>query len=281
MSDFSFGRNLDLPKHTGDLCKNFNYYEWDLSELELPSYTEIYSWVKQIEEEVGIIGFRSHGKNSPDYKGFSLVYNPKFTGKEKGIYHQTLGDKGLQSAYSQISNMEAGGDQALNCRNSYYDTYGFTHKPPLIKKLFKPIFDNIEGAILRSRVSYLYSDFFNYDIPKKCWHIDEAGYQLVRLIIPVKTTDNFVIRIHGEDELGNRIDNMQFTPKLGKAYTWNNRIPHQMAPLVKKPEDDPRIYVIIGFSPWFNYDYDTNQFYRGENWGYPIDLIMKHKLFLK
>lgn len=281
MNDWCFGRNLDLPKKFDNLCKEFKYYEWNLSDLEFPSHMEINSWVKEIEKEVGIIGFRSHGKNCLDYKGFSLVYNPNFVGQEQGIYHQTLGDKSLQSSYNQISNMHAGGDTSINCTNSYYDTYGFTHKPPLVEKLFDPIFSKIEGAILRSRVSYLYSEHFNYDIPTKCWHVDETGYQLVRLIIPVKTSNNFVIRIDGDDELGNEIHNMEFSPELGKVYTWNNRIPHQMAPLEKKVNDDPRIYVIIGLSPWFNYDYDTNQFYKNENWGYPIDLIMQHQLFIK
>ena len=266
---------LPLPKNPEELCKNFTLYEFTTEELGFPSYEEIYASVKRVEAEIGTQGFMIKGKESIGYGGFSLVYNPNYKGANPSLYHQTLGDPNLLTAESQDENRKSN-SQIYEGKDSYYDTYGFTNRMPLIEKNFGNIFNKIDGAIMRSRVSYLNSADFRFENPKQNWHIDEFAWQMIRVIIPVKTSDNFVIRINGDDGLGNKLENVEFSPELGKVYMWNNRIPHQMAP--QEVRDDPRIYVIIGFSPWFNFV--NNQYTPNDNWGYPISTIVENKLFL-
>lgn len=270
-----YRNKLPLPKNPESLCKNFTLHEFTLEELGFPSHQEIYQSVKNVENKIGTQGFMINGKESIGYGGFSLVYNPNYKGANPSLYHQTLGDPNLLTASSQEENTLAK-SKIYDGKDSYYDTYGFTHRMPIIQEEFGSIFDNIYGAIMRSRVSYLYSSHFKFNNPKQNWHIDEYAWQMIRLIIPVKTSDNFIIRIHGDDALGNHLKNVEFCPELGKAYMWNNRIPHQMAPL--EVRDDPRIYVIIGFSPWFNYE--NGEYIPNDNWGYPIETIVKNNLFL-
>ena len=267
---------LPLPENPESLCKNFTHYEFTTEELGFPTYQDLYKSVKEIESEIGTQGFMINGKESEGYGGFSLVYNPDYKGDNTSIYHQTLGDPKLITAASQHENKKAQ-SKIYEGKDSYYDTYGFTHRMPIIEKHFGSLFNKIHGAIMRSRVSYLHSKSFRFDNPKQNWHIDEYAWQMIRIIIPVKTSDNFVIRMNGDDSLGNSIDNLEFSPELGKVYMWNNRIPHQMAPIDIK--DDPRIYIIIGFSPWFNFE--NNQYVPNENWGYPISTIVENQLFIQ
>jgi len=267
---------LPLPENPEELCKNFTLHEFTTEELGFPSYEEIYSSVKRAEAEIGTQGFMINGKESVGYGGFSLVYNPNYKGANPSVYHQTLGDPNLLTAASQDENQKAN-SQIYEGKDSYYDTYGFTSRMPLIEENFGSIFSQIHGAIMRSRVSYLNSSDFNFNNPKQNWHIDEYAWQMIRVIIPVKTSDNFVIRLNGEDGIGNKLENVEFSPELGKVYLWNNRIPHQMAPL--EIRDDPRIYLIIGFSPWFNFK--DGKYVPNENWGFPISTIVENQLFIQ
>lgn len=265
---------LPLPENPESLCKDFTLHEFTTEELGLPSYQDLYTSVKSVESQIGTQGFMINGKESEGYSGFSLVYNPNYKGANPSLYHQTLGDPNLLTASSQDDN-QAAASTIYEGKDSYYDTYGFTHRLPIIEDHFGSVFNKIYGAIMRSRVSYLYSSDFRFDNPKQNWHIDEYAWQMIRLIIPVKTTDNFVIRIDGDDGIGNSLKT-EFSPELGKVYMWNNRIPHQMAPLEVK--DDPRIYIIIGFSPWFNFK--DGKYVPNENWGFPISTIVENQLFI-
>ena len=86
--------------------------------------------------------------------------------------------------------------------------------------------------------------------------------------------------MNGSDGFGNELKDYEVSLELGKAYIWNNRIPHQMAP--KKPSKvEPRINIIIGFSPWFNYNEEQDQFEESINWGIPISTIVNNDLWLK
>ena len=267
---------LPLPENPESLCKDFTLHEFTTEELGFPSYQELYESVKAVEAEIGTQGFMINGKESEGYGGFSLVYNPNYKGANPSLYHQTLGDPLLLTAASQNENQEAN-SQIYEGKDSYYDTYGFTCRMPIIEKHFGGVFNKINGAVMRSRVSYLDSARFDFNNPKQNWHIDEYAWQMIRIIIPVKTSDNFVIRINGDDGLGNTIENEEFAPELGKVYLWNNRIPHQMAPL--EVRDDPRIYIIIGFSPWFNFE--DGEYVPNDNWGYPISTIVENTLFIQ
>jgi hypothetical protein len=278
ISQHRIERITDYPENKEHLVQNYTWNEFTLEELGLPDYTVFYNWVKSIETQVGIEGWRSHnGLRSIQHQGFSLTYNKDFKNAEVSVFHQTLGNDASADFYSSQENKNVieGTDYGLD---TYYDTAGFRHVHPVIENYFGSVFKKLKGAVMRSRVGYLYSRNFNFDNPKSNWHIDERPWEMIRLTIPVKTTADYVIRMHGDDGFGNRISNYEHSLQLGKAYMWNNRIPHQMAP--KKISEDPRINIVIGFSPWFDYDPETDQFVRNTNWGIPISTIVKEKLFI-
>ena len=60
--------------------KDFEWIEYDLKDLGLPSVEQILNGVKKIESKVGLHSWR--GKTRPQhYKGFGLSYNPNFLDK--------------------------------------------------------------------------------------------------------------------------------------------------------------------------------------------------------
>lgn len=245
-------------------------------EFDYPDYENLLKAVRVIEAEVGIKKWQINNTESPCYAGFSLTYNPDFVG-EADIFHQTMGSKKVIDNFSRNVN---GATNLKILKNTYYDTYGFRKRHPIIEQYFGGLFSKIKGAIVRSRVAYLYSDTMDVNDPKRGWHIDEKQDTMLRFIVPVKTTDNFILEMDGEDSWGN---NASFVKKLelGKAYIWNNRIPHRVHALEHKPEEDPRINVIVGFSPWFDYDETEDAFLPNENYGKTVEEIVKGRLFLR
>ena len=255
--------------------KQNNVGNFIFEEFDYPEYNQLLQSVKKTEEIVTVDSWKMNDRESESYKGFSLTYNPDYTGSN-GVYHQTLGDGRITNNYSR----SVGSDNFKSIKNSYWDTYGFRNRHGIIEEQFGNLFSSIEGAIIRSRVAYLYSENVNPDDKKAGWHIDELQHTMLRYIIPVKTTDNFILEMHGDDGFGNSASFTK-TLTLGKAYCWNNRIPHRIQVVDKKPLEDPRINVIVGFSPWFNYDKEHDSFYPNQNYGKTVEEIVKGKLFLK
>ena len=272
-------RDLPLPDNPHDLIGNFTAHEFTLEELGLPTAEEIYKAVKEIEAEVGLIGFCTKGTEHKFYQGISLTYNPNYIGSHTSEYHQTLGDKQMYGSVDYAQNLIYSPDMYVGI-NSYYDSYGYNQIHPFIYDKLKGVFDKLQGAIVRSRVAYLYSKDLDLNYPDLFWHKDEPAWEMFRLVIPLKTTANFVIEINGKDDAGkNELYNYQFTPKIGKLYLWNNFMLHRQCALENKEEDDPRIYMIIGLSPWF--DMIDGKFVPNENWGWPVETIVKNQFFIK
>lgn len=255
---------------------NFKFNEFTLDELTLPSYDKILQGIKNIENVAGLKGWSKKTGASREYKGFSLTYNQDFYNKETSVFHQTFGDNNVSDPHSRTKN---GLDDFDTTKNTYYDTYGFRHIHSVVHDNLKDVFDKINGAVLRSRVGYFYSSVIPY--PNKMgWHIDEMQHTMLRLVIPVKTTDNYFLEIDGSDDYGNT-EKAEYTLELGKAYIWNNRIPHRVTARKKTYKDDPRIHVIVGFSPWFNYSKEEDCFYPNDNHGMTIEEIINEKRFIK
>ena len=267
------GFDSDLENPLGD----FTFHSWALDELDLPDEHYLLNAVRQVEKESGLQAWRVRDMEVEYYRGFSLTYNKDYIDPQRSVYHQTWGDYRTLSAFSKQESHNLGSN--LKGKNTYYDTYGFRHIKDIILQNFQPLFDKINGAILRSRVAYLYSEN-NVFHPKAAWHIDENQHHMLRLVIPVKTSKNFVLEIDGKDDYDNSIKERMHLP-LGNAYVWNNRIPHRVVPLEKIPEEDPRIHIVVGFSPWFNYYQDSDCFIKNENHGISISEILQNKLFIK
>jgi hypothetical protein len=255
--------------------EGFTFTEFSLEELGLPSSKEMLDSVIKIRNEIGVAHWRTGEQLSSNYFGFSLTHNSDYIDKNVSIYHQTWGSSLLSQSFA-YKNGKGNHD---DIKNTYYDTYGFRKILPVIDNHLGFLLNKFSLPLLRSRVAY-YNMFLKHPtVPN--WHVDEVPNQLLRINIPLQTSEEYVLNIDGSDEYGNNISLKNKHLEVGKAYLWNTRIPHGLTinKFCKNPKD--RIHLVLGFSPWFDYNSNTDSFVRSKNYGLPLKTIIKERLFLK
>ena len=253
-------------KNTDERQNDFGWYEFTLEELGLPSTNKILEGVKKIEQEVELQGWRTkHGVNKI-YKGFGITYNPTFFDKTENIYHQVWGSRLLDQYYG----LEKGAGDHTQIKDTYHDTFGFRKIDDVIQKHLGFFLNRFNFHISRSRVAYI----FGYgEEPKKegGWHVDEPTSQLLRINIPIQTSDEYVMQW----------DDKTYQLELGKAYLWNTKKPHRPTIIKKVETKEPRINIVMGLTPWLEYDNITDTYLKGKYFGKPIKEIVEEKLFVK
>lgn len=259
---------------SNDSIKNYTFQEFTLEELGLPTAQELLQRVLELEKEIGLQGWKIKGSESLSYRGFSLAYNPDFLDKDVSIFHQSMGSDNLTQSYGKKINLGT----HTQVKNTYYDSYAFRLKHELIENHLGFFLNKFRCSLVRSRVA-----FFNKfcGIPNDApMHQDEIPFQLFRINIPLQTSEEYILELKGTDEYGNEFDLVKHL-ELGKVYFWNTRIPHRVD--INKPCFNPkdRIHLVLGFSPWFDYDQSTDSFVASDLHGVPIDQIISKKLFLK
>ena len=246
--------------------KDFGWQEYTLEELKLPSAEKILNGVRFIEEQVNLQGWRTKHSTHERYKGFGLTYNPTFFDKSENIYHQVWGSKLLDQYYG----LQEGTGDFKQLKDTYHDTFGFRKIDDIIQKYLGFFLDRFNFHISRSRVAYL---FGHNQLPTKNagWHVDEPTCQLLRVNIPLQTSDEYAIQWNDKT----------YILEVGKAYLWNTRIPHRVA-IIKKPKmKEPRINVVLGLTPWLDYDKITDTYSKSKYYGKPVKEIVEEKLFVK
>jgi len=268
------GNEGGFPTDLRPSLKDYTFLEYTLEELGLPSAQELLNGVLEIEREVGLQGWLRQGQESKNYRGFSLTYNPDFLDSDHSIYHQTWGSNNL----TQIFGRKLGHGTHKQIKNTYYDSYAFRIIPPLVEKHLGNLLGKFSCPLIRSRVAYY--NMYGRKSGDSGWHVDEPPYHLFRMNIPLKTSSEYFVELKGEDDFGNSYD---YTTHLevGKAYFWNTRIPHRVGTSTATHKPSERIHLVLGFSPWFNFNPEEDAYEPSENYGKSIASIIKNKLYLK
>lgn len=263
---------LDIKSYS-KYMEGFDFYEFKLEELGLPSAEELLQRTLELEKEIGLHNWETSKNSYDDYKGFSLTYNKNYVG-DKSIYDQTLGSKITSQVYGYQNEV----NPIDHVKNTYYDTYAFKDIDLKIYQKYKNLFNKIYGTISRSRVSYLYPS--NITLPDNLGlHVDEWPFYLLRLNIPLQTNENHVLQTFGEDPLGNSL-NIEKHLEVGKCYIWNTKIPHQVTIKTETDDTTPRIHIVLGVIPWFDFDENSNSYIPNKNFKKPMAEIVNQKLFL-
>lgn len=256
-----------------ETLKDFTLTEFTLEDLNLPTSQEILQGVLAIKNEVGLQGWTTCDSVSENYKGFSLTYNPDFIDKSVSIYHQTWGSKNL----TQIFGRDDGLGTHTQLKNTYYDSYGFRVRLPLVDQHLGFLLDKFSMTLVRSRVAFL--NLYNQRPHSSGWHKDEYPNQLIRMIIPLQTSREYVLEVDGDDEHGNSSYIHRHLP-TGSLYAWNTRIPHRVGLRKRCIHNEDRIHLILGFSPWYNYNKEKDSYTKSDLYGMPISQIINEKHFL-
>jgi hypothetical protein len=253
--------------------KGFSFNEFTLEELGLPTAEELLKSVLAVKDEVGLVGWKTKGHEDRFYRGFSLTYNPDYYDADVSIHHQTWGSELLTQNFGKIKGL---GEHSF-IKNTYYDTYAFRKMPPAVEKHLSILKEKFSFPIFRSRVAFY--DAFLRRPNLNGYHVDEPPVHMFRINIPLQTSAEHILEIKGTDEFGNCLDLVQHL-EVGKAYIWNTRIPHKVD--VTRPvfQRQDRIHLVIGLSPWIDYDPETDLYSTSKCYGMSMVDIIKNKYFI-
>jgi hypothetical protein len=252
--------------------QDFLFYEFTLADLSLPPADELLAKTLEIKDQIGLQGWISNGKPSPTYKGFSLTYNPDFHDSSRSIYHQTWGSQFLTQNFGRVQGL--GNHSSI--KNTYYDTYAFRKRLDIVENHLGSLFSHFSCPLLRSRAAFL--RFPNFLNKKDGWHVDEPATHMLRINIPLQTSEEHILEINGDDGYGNSLVLTKHL-EVGKVYIWNTRIPHRIT--TTKFSTIERIHLVLGLGTWVSYDTDNDTFSKSQLHGLPLKTIVEEKMFLK
>jgi len=271
MYDNNYFNHVDRKQSLSKLT----FYEFTLNELGFPSADKILKGVKNIENKIGLQGWKTENYEQKKYRGFSLVYNPNFFDNKTSTYHQTWGHQLMTQTYSGWVNL--GNHKQI--KNTYYDTYAFRYIHNLIYENLKDVIDNLAMPLLRSRCAYLLPNEES-DPFKRGWHVDEPPTEMMRLNIPLQTCKGHELHIEGDDRFGNSYSTKKYL-EVGKVYLWNTNIPHTVGAHKGTNPNLDRIHLVLGMSTYFDYDKKKDCFKKNKFFGKNIHDIIVNKLFVK
>lgn len=227
--------------------------------FDIPALINI---VKDMTDRFEQLGWNSSDGRDPYYKGLSLVYNPDYAEQTDSNY-QTLGtekNSNTQFFYGQTQNF-------ATIRNSYFDSYAFRKPSPCVTET--AFYDFVKGFKrhpIRSRLATVFSKNMSKTSREKGgWHKDEMVFENLRINIPITTDETFLFEV---------VDRPKHHLAIGNVYSWDTNIPHRV--VVTTSEDRSRTHIVLGFSPWFDYDAEDDAYVSNEFFGemHPFDMLL-------
>ena len=207
-------------------------------------------------------GWRSTQGSNSAYTGFSLVYNPAHQ-DNLDIHASTLGTP--RNNRDEFFWNKVGNHDTL--KDSYFDGYGFnTPTPASQHSELGEFMKRCKSTRVRSRLSIINGSEFSSDPNRENrWHKDEPIFENIRINIPITTTHDYFFQIENRDPV--------HLP-VGRAYSWNTYIPHTV--FNTKPSDTRRIHLVLGFSPWWDYNPEDQSWTQNEFYGvkHPFDMLV-------
>lgn len=246
-----------------------------LDQLGLPPAEDILRGLLELEKTYPPSGWRTRDYVSQVYTGISTVYNKDYIESEVPLHTQTLGSSRLSQFYGKSKGMDGLFKQS---KNSYYDSYGFRNVLPEFRTHLD-IYNKFHGADSRGRFAYIHQHLVK--LPHNLgWHVDEFPYHILRINIPLRTTEEHILEIEGEDDCGFGMS-AKYHLEPGYGYIWNTRIPHRTTITKESSNTIPRIHLIMGICPWLEYVSEDDSYIPSKNWGIPVDKIVNERLFIK
>jgi hypothetical protein len=234
-------------------CKGIRLPKWGAKKVQLKHHLDLQKLKESIDFSIKKYGrhpWRSSEGESFRYSGFSLTYNPHHQ-DHPNINASSLGtikNKPEDFFYNSTSTHS-------EIKNSYFDSYAFTSRTPAASEGYLgEILNSCQRTIIRSRMMILDGKYFDEDTIEKYknaqpgdskfgWHRDEPIYVNLRINIPLTADEAFVFEMEKEQP---------YSLIPGYAYSWNTDIPHRV--WCKQKTNTERHNLIIGVSPWFDYD---------------------------
>lgn len=239
---------------------SFKIKDWDVEKMKnsIEEICQIYgefSWRPGKGVEKNVI-----------YKGFSLVYNPDLKDKTVDINASTFGSYDINP-----EDMPHGLSEGYHYKNTYLDSHGFWKPTPASEHGYLGEFlKRSKAQRVRSRVGIIHGELYQEENSKDGWHIDERIFQNLRINIPITTNEHMWFQFEHKKPV--HLD-------IGWAYSFDSFVPHRVYTTQNSPAQ--RIHLVLGYSPWFNYDEQEAAWYPNEFFGkkHPFDMLVDGDIF--
>lgn len=225
----------------------------NLEEIKIDTLTTL--------DKFGIKGWQTTRGESSTYGGLSIVYNPDLI-ESVDPNQQTLGTAINTPKEFFYGKME----RFCSPRNTYFDSYGFRKLSPSIENsnLKKFILD-FKLSPTRSRIAVLNGLNYNKVGEDFLWHKDEEIFENLRINIPIDTNEHFMFQLEEDKPIH---------LSYGKCYTWDTHRAHRV--YMTQTTEKKRIHLVLGFSPWINYNEEDDSFEINEFFGkvHPFEILL-------
>lgn len=231
---------------------NIDYKKlWESTSAALETYGD-HGWIKSDSD--------GGSSTSEIYTGFSLMYNPDHA-DVMNLHQSSLGT-------NRMVDFKFYQNDIAHKKNTYLDTLGFRRRTPASMTGYLGDFLNsFRSSLTRGRMSIIHADKFNDPSQLKTygWHHDESIFENLRLNIPMITDPIFKFQMK---------DGKPYHLETGKSYSWDTGLMHRV--FSDQIADKIRAHLVIGISPWFDYDETDDSWNINEYYGkiHPFDLLV-------
>lgn len=248
-----------------------------LLKFKLPESVNFQALVDDTYEALLTYGqwnYRLAGEGHMDlsYGGLGLTYNPSHVDGNTGDVHQQVqgnhnpGTVGVANPFSTYSSENMPDIK----RDTHYDTFGFATRTPASRfKSLGTFLDSFKCTMVRTAIRIIYAEQEGPVGDDKyagvTWHKDEPMTTNLRMNIPLVTHPDYVLEQEGYDPLH---------LEAGYGYSWDTNTLHRA--YAKTRTAPPRIHLMLGFSPWWEYNekfkvWRTNKFAGVKH---PLDMLV-------
>lgn len=211
--------------------------------------------------QFGFQGWQTSIGESRAYGGLSLVYNPDLV-ETVDPNQNTLGTKSNSPDKFYYGSTE----KFRSTRNTYFDSYGFRKLSPCVAETdLNEFLKDFNLSPTRSRIGVIDARYHDYVGEDFLWHKDETVFENLRINIPIHTDSSFLFQLESKDPIHLQI---------GKIYTWDTHRPHRVYSTSKS--STKRVHLVLGFSPWIDYDEREDAFLVNDFFGkvHPLDILL-------
>ena len=203
----------------------------------------------------------SQGRSRSSYQSLSLTHNPHIRDPAVTEFNSTLGSSFINNQSFFYGNVRTWLALRGRLKNSYYDSYAFNQPNTVAREQFGDLLSHLPRTLIRSRLSVIRAHAQDSTNPDYLLHRDEPVYENIRINIPLTQSPDHYLQYRGAD----------INLKLGRAYTWDTNQSHR----VHGVDHADRTNLVLGFSPWFDYDAEHEAWVSNEYYGecHPIEMV--------
>lgn len=237
----------------------------------VPNHREILNDTNDLYNSLGTSYWRS--QESKDLYGLSLSYNPEHPKKD-----WPLGSFG-HPRYKKFSKVDyfdkPQQDQKYVLKNDYLDSCGFRKLLPEINQnsALYGLLNSFSMPVVRVTARTIDGGYcYPTNTPTGGMHRDDPIFEMIRINVCLSNNGNFGLQYQGEEPV---------FPNPGDVYAINSDHDHRV--YVNKFSYFKRTHLVIGLTPWLNYNQDTDEWSLNEYFGkvHPLDLIKQKLIFKK